>query len=196
MYGLFTYIYHTNQANVGKYGHTWILWVLCWNFQRLLGCDHGTAVSLKFSGCAFRMVWTGSAGKEFTGPTQVVRWRIFGDQRNLFGKASKSSLYIEKPANQVFLHGLFWRPPHALLDFTINHHWTRVFCLEIHVTLKSLLNEPAFFIAGNPLVNLEPCRIHVGRSCDCSTLLCMSWTALSLSITGWWCICFHAGREK
>ena len=38
-----------------------------------------------------------------------------------------------------------------------------------------------FFIAGIPLVNLEPCRIHVGRSCDYSTLLCMSWTALSLS---------------
>ena len=48
--------------------------------QRLLGCDH-VAVSLK-RGCAFRMVWTGSAGKEFTGPTRVVLGRIFGDKRN------------------------------------------------------------------------------------------------------------------
>ena len=27
MYGMFTYIYHTNQPNVGKYTHTWTLWV-------------------------------------------------------------------------------------------------------------------------------------------------------------------------
>ena len=26
MYGIFTYIYHKNQSNVGKYYHTWILW--------------------------------------------------------------------------------------------------------------------------------------------------------------------------
>ena len=33
MYGIFTYIYHTNQLNVGKYiYHTWILWVQQYRF--------------------------------------------------------------------------------------------------------------------------------------------------------------------
>ena len=27
MYGIFPYIYHKNQPNVGKYNHTWMVWV-------------------------------------------------------------------------------------------------------------------------------------------------------------------------
>ena len=45
MYGIFTYIYHKNQPNVGKYNipyiyHTWILWVPYFDFKLIIVKKH------------------------------------------------------------------------------------------------------------------------------------------------------------
>ena len=128
--------------------------------QRLLGCDP-VAVSLQ-TGCAFRMVWTGSAGKEFTGQTRWCWGGYLGingmriNDFNLFwGSLQIITLHWETSANQVVLHdGLFSRLPHALLDFTtINHHWTVVcFVWRFTQLLKSRTwTNHAFFYSWNPL---------------------------------------------
>ena len=46
MYGIFTYIYHKNQPNVGKYTSPWILWVLGNAFQHLAAKVTFTPASL------------------------------------------------------------------------------------------------------------------------------------------------------
>ena len=65
--GLFTYIFHTNQPNVGKIYHTWILWVLFW----------GKLYYVFLSRCFIQDIW-------YSWSFNPVIWCFWQNQQYLF----------------------------------------------------------------------------------------------------------------